>query len=300
MQSLDAEERRWIEENWTVMSRSVLKIIMPLAMDVVDDIADGKTPPESAWRRFADDSARALDRVREASSRSERDGGRGSRSTMYAAAISLLGDIEPMKAELIRAGDKLRGPKSGAVVWGCLRSGLYRMRLRASDDIENRARTWRRLQPIVAAVHDRQRGFDLRRDERYSAGVCVAVAAEVRLRHPNDHNLPRNPTAVKEFFAEFCDDFFEPEEVYDVEVEDIELLPDRRKAEAFLAACIEALEGRTGEVYRVSRSDRSVSAYCLQAGLSRRKFYRIVDEALALLDACIRGKFAARVRPVLP
>lgn len=300
MHSLDAEERYWIEDNWTVTSRSVLKIIVPLAADVVDEVAGGKTPAETTWRRFVEESARALDRARDSCSRSEGAGRLPPRSTMYVAAISLLGDTEPMKAELIRAAEKLRRPKPEAIIWGCLRSGLYRMRLRASGDIENRAKSWRRLQPIVAAVRERQRRFELDRDERYSIGVCDAVAAEVRLRHPNDHNLPRSSSGVKEFFAEFCDDFFEPEEIYDVAVEDIELLPDRTRAETFLAMCVEALSGQVGEVYRTSRRGESVSAYCLGAGMSRRKFYRILDQAFELLEACVRGKFTARQWPVLP
>lgn len=299
MRGFDAEERYWIENNWTATSRSVLKIIVPLAVDVVDEIAAGKDPAESTWRRFVDKAARALDRARDACSQAERPGGLPPRSTMYATAISLLGESEPMKDELIRAGDKLRGPKAGAIVWASLRSGLYRMRMQASSDTENRARTWRRLQPIVAAVRDRQRFAG--RDERFSIGACEAIAEHVRLHHPDDHSLPREAEKVKRFFAEFCEDFFEPEEVYDVTEEDVELLPDMSRARAFLADCAELLTGQHDEVYRASRVvDGSVQAFCLKLGLSRRKFYHLLDEAYAQLDKCIRGKFAAHQWPVTP
>src|SRR6202007_2159058 len=185
-------------------------------------------PDSETWFRFVDRSARELEKVRTALAGSERGGlGVPPRSIIYSTAISLLGDSEPMRDELVRAGDRLGGKDAPMIIWGCLRSGFYRMRMRATADVENRAKTWRRLQPIVAQVRERA-GWDISDDEfeaRYSDDLCTRVAAHIREYHPQDHNLPREPETVKAYFAQFCEDFFEPGELYDINAEEVELLP---------------------------------------------------------------------------
>jgi len=218
---------------------------------------------------------------------------------MYAAAISLFGDAEPMREELIRARERLGGKEGPIVAWGCLRSGLYRMRLLATADVENRAKTWRRLQPIVSLVRDRA-GWHPGQDDprtRYSDDLCKLVAAHVRDQHPNDHNLPREAEKVKGFFAQFCEDFFEPEEALDVDEETIEMLPDLQRGLNYLRDCAKALQSPFAEVYETSlhRGDTTVSAFCLKAGMDRRKFHHIRVKAEAQLADCVTGKLRARM-----
>lgn len=300
MTHLGADDRYWLESNWTSMSKSVLNIITPLAADVVDAVIIHGQPDDAIWGRFVDRSARALDRTRAALAGNERGGsGRPSRATMYAAAISLLGDAEPMREELVRAGERL-GTKDGhGIAWACLRSGLYRMRLRATADLENRAKSWRRLQPIIGAVRA-QAGWDEMIDEpeyRYSDDVCERVAAYVREHHPSDHNLPKAKDSVKGFFAQFCDDFHEPEDALDIDEDAVEMLPDFRRGYDYLRDCVTGLEPPCDAVYEVSlhRGDTTVSAFCLKHGMDRRKFHHIRVKAETQLKDCVTDKFRARM-----
>jgi hypothetical protein len=299
MTQLGPDERHWLESNWTSLSRSVLNIVIPLADEAIEATIAAGQPDDACWTRFVDRAARALDRIRAAIATNERGGSGPGRSAMYAAAISLFGDADPMREELIRAHERLAGQDGPAVAWACLRNGLYRMRLRASADIENRAKTWRRLQPIVALVRDRA-GWHSAYDDpqsRYSDDLCERVAAHVREHHGSDHNLPREADKVKGFFALFCDDFFEPEEVFDVDEEDVEMLPDLKRGLIYLRECAQALESPFAEVYETSlhRGDITVSAFCLQAGMDRRKFHHIRVKAEAQLADCVTGKLRARM-----
>ncbi|MEG3123841.1 hypothetical protein [Sphingomonas sp. GB1N7] len=278
----------------------MLNIIMPIADDVIDTIVVHGELDSATWDKFVNRAARALDHSRAALAENERGAsGRPPRSTMYAAAISLLGDAAPMRDELIRARERLAGKESPAIVWACLRSGLYRMRLRATADLENRAKTWRRLQPIVSAVRAKA-GWDDGSDDpnnRYSDDLCDRVAAYVRAHHPNDHNLPKEKDTVKGFFAQFCEDFFEPEEVLDVTEDEIEMLPDFRRGYEYLHECVGALQPPYDDVYQVSlhRGDTTVSAFCLKQGIDRRKFHHIRVKAETQLKDCVTDKFRARM-----
>ena len=302
MAHLGADERYWLESNWSMTSKSVLNIVIPFCGEVIEAIIVNGTPEPHIWSRFVDRACRALDKVRTAlatSERSPRTGGAPPRSVMYATAISLFGDSEPMLEELIRAKPRLVGTDAGGVAWACLRSGLYRMRLRASWDVENRAKTWRRLQPIVARICE-ESGWHLtgpQTETRYSDALCDRVAAYVREHHPTDHNLPRERDLVKAFFAQFCEDYFEPEEASDVDAESVEMLPDLRRGLVYLQECKSQLESPLAEVYETSlhRGDTSVSAFCLKAGMDRRKFHHIRVKAEAILSECVTGKLRARM-----
>ncbi|WP_448661517.1 hypothetical protein ACG3SL_12725 [Sphingomonas sp. CJ20] len=299
MTQLGQDERHWLESNWTSMSRSVLNIVVPLADDVIEATITAGEPSDPCWTRFVDRAARALDRIRAAIAAQERGGAGPGRSSMYAAAISLFGDADPMREELIRARERLSGKEGGAVAWACLRSGLYRMRLRATADVENRAKTWQRLRPIVALVRDGA-GWHAAYDDpasSYSDELCELVAAHVRAHHASDHNLPREADRVKGFFAQFCEDFFEPDEVLEVTEDDVEMLPDLERGLAYLRECAKALVSPFAEVYETSlhRGDTTVSAFCLRAGMDRRRFHHIRVKAEAQLTDCVTRKLRERM-----
>ncbi|MDG2528922.1 hypothetical protein [Caulobacter endophyticus] len=301
--STTVDESYWLENRWSDTRRNVLKLIQPLSDDVIDEIISNGAPSERAWTRFMDASARALDRCRAACAQHERAGGGSSRAAMYATAVSLLGDSAPLRQELVAARERLAGEDRERIAKACLRSGLHRMRHRASAESEHRAKTWRRLDLISRDVRkDEIRTHRAREgDSRYDARHFEAVRDYIVRVYPTDRNLPRSVESIEDYFGEFSREIAVSEgfeEIPDdaVSAEEIASLPNYDLASVFLENCIGELRGEHAEACAVHLKrgpvvDISVQAYCARVGLDRRKFYRLIETATRMLGDCVRRKF---------
>lgn len=301
MATITADEAYWLEHRWPDIKRAVLTIAQPLSHDVVEDIIATGEPTELAWSRFVRKTAAALDRKRAACAEGARSGGRGSRSQMYAIAISLLGIAEPMRKELVGARPRLSGPGRDGVVYSCLRSGLMKMRQEMTAEIGNRAKTWSLLDRISKEVWSDQvaRGHVRDGDSRCSEIHYGAVVQRIREKRTGDHNLPKDADGVRGLFGEFYE-LFDDYREEDIEPEDISLLPDYARVRGFLEQCIGGLTGLTAEVFAFSRKvqtsiiDMTQTAFCQRLGIDRFKFNREERRANEQLEACVRDKLIPR------
>lgn len=307
MSQTTADESFWLEANWATTSRTILKLVHPLCGEVVDEIIANGEPSERTWTRFVNAAALALDRKRRACAQDDGAGrGNSPRRTMYACAVSLFGDAAPMRHELVGARERLSDGAREAVAWACLRSALFRMRHRMSSEIENRSKTWRRLELISAQVmRDRvAKGRARDGDSRCSPEHFEAMADYIGRVYPTDRNLPTDADGVGVFFVEFSSDFATSDPIDDMQGgdmqgEQIEMMPDYNRGMAYLDLCLGELGSPADEVCAVKLQrgavvDLNASVYCRRTGMERTKFHRILNAAMEALSDCIKDKFAAK------
>jgi len=287
---VEPEERYWLEDNWGRTRGMLVPLLFQHGVDVFEEAAVGQITEET-WRPFLRTTAEAL---------MNRSHGAGSSAAMYKVSLSLFGEPEPLRREIQQAGAKLIGDKAGGVRRAVLKRGLVNMRRSRAADSEHRAKTWSRLDAISRRLHREQA---LRSGpgsyNRCNQDHFQALRDHLKVELADDRNLPRTVKTIEHFFEEFCADceMAAQEDIpgLDVGEDNIGVLPQAVRAREYVALCAEALDEDhrrvieakfgLGEVIEIS-----TAAFCKREGMDPRRFRRLLDEALAMVAACLDGK----------
>jgi hypothetical protein len=306
MIQITPEERYWLESNWSQTARSILQIMTPIALESLEAIAAAEPTDFALWDALANLSVQELERRRAAS-------GLSGRGRMYATALALFADREPIRKELLAARPRLTGDQPERVLRSCLRRALLTMRYRLTSDSEHRAKTWTRLDRLSRTLHERRVAARLERAEdgrchddhiealrQYILGTpeedAKGHAAEESTAIPK---LPRTLETLRGYFEEFCPDCG-ARELDAVTANEIPQLPDADRKIDYLEDCIGDLEETSRQavqaIYRLDATpDVSIAAYCKRMGVDRFWLYRQAEKAKALLRLCVEGKIQKEI-----
>jgi len=275
----DSDDSRWLTVEWRRTRELMRARIVALGGEIFADIADHGTVTDAAWTGFIERVAKQLmQRPCPASD----------------CALSLLGDSRPLRQALEASGARLMGEDAPAIRVVAVRRGLTRMRNAAIGGSEHRAKTWGRLDQISRSVA----GPDA--TNRCTIAHFRLLAEHLREHHASDRNLPRTIITIEEYFAEFCADCGPSALDSDAEVERPFLpmeadLPELARSGRFLEECLSQLEDEPGSFVRVHFKmtdpvEFSTSGYCQRQNIDRRRFYRVLEDALSALSTCLTTK----------
>lgn len=311
LRMLVEEELYWLEANWRVTRGHLMRILLQgspsddepdLLGDIVDEIAAGGLSAPT-WDAFVEDRLSAIHRARLAAARRKASGPHPL-AEMYDVAIDLFADPTPLRQELEQAGGRLGGEAATAVKVTALRRGLVRMRHRRSATSEHRGKTWSRLDAISRSLFQNRHALGGRCDKAH----FIELAEHISSDWAHDKNLPRTASTIEGYFEEYCEECRRHVEVEEAErgvdftsPGDIASLPDLASRGDYLEVCMEGLDATRRRYveakFRIGPiAPLNVSTFCAQEQIERTRFYRVVEQALLDLEACLRSKVEGEAR----
>ncbi len=283
------EELDWLANRWQRFRDTVRVVVMRHYDPLIAAIVEHGSIDDHRWNEFVNAVLRDLDR------------GRIRNEQLYSVALSLFADPTPLRRALEEVGSALVGEQAPAARVVAIKRGITRMRDAWIGGTEHRGKTWGRLDSVSREL---VRATGSLGDNRCTMEHFIDLLAHLRLHHASDRNLPRKIATIEEYFYEFCSDcqavaidgLPEPS----VSASQGDAVPGDEEVSAQLGICLEELEDEPRRFVSVHFKmtdpvEFSSSGYCQRMGIDRRRFHRIVDQALEALRGCIERSLGDEV-----
>lgn len=304
------DERHWYSSTgWRVLKARVLRVVADEAPGLLAALA-GADEPEAAINAFLD---AVVGRIGTAADQAVRAqfalGDEGvSPSSLWAFALPLFGEPEPLRQALLKDLNVLRGLTNRPVdaeraLCEVVRRFIEDARIEMSPGSAQRRRNWEAIDRISRPLAERN--LDNSIGDRRSTEHLVAVQAEIRRLFPTNKNINLSLGSLQAYFDEF-DPILEGAG-RGTEADGWEAVMAETQIFPVVLRCLEALRQEDMTLFEsfLARNqlpyddfDETQQAYLARTGLSRHALDQNTTKAAALLQDCCERSAEFQLRDV--
>jgi len=311
---VERDESHWYGVGWRDLRGNLVQLCIQESCRLLDKLCCPKTndaDKNRAVHAFVEDVLSAIQERLEQNPNADR----WRHSLRLLAQPSNLCQALDRDKERFAADDGDVDPES--LLGRILKSEFERMRRELQTDYhhpqreqhQRRQKTWEQIDRISRSLLD----VNDKPDERFSNEHLKAVIADIRCRYPNRHDLPRTLDTLEGYFEDFCEAYqhyqlmywkkVQPPEIHQMDANDLDILEDLTEMTLDPSPCFQALSEAHAEAFAIKHRLQgdlaellpaggsgftNARAYCVQRGISKRQFYRLVREAAQSLATCLQ------------
>jgi|GEM_PF-5076623 len=306
MNMVERDERYWYSEGWRRLRRNLVSLCLQESGDLLYVLCWEEVRSEEvdlATRVFVDKLVSVVqDRLRARPAAEIW----GHSLRLFAEPDRLCRDLQRQQAQFA-ADDHDLDPK--ALLGAILKAHFEMMRRELqTEHTPHRLKVWEQIDRVSREI----RGINDAPSTVRSIEHLEAVLLELGHRYPRSRNLPRSIGTLEAYFVEFSR-WFEPQSLDDhladklvddrtTTPDDLDFLEHVTGMRPDPLDCFRALPEQHAEVFAVAHrleadlmpdehaSFFSARAYYLNKGISKQRFYRMLQEATKLLVNCLERR----------